>query len=160
MISFGLPINRIVELMVAQPNDLNVATEGAQALWNKANNNDDDDDDDDANHKDTVIVEGGHIQLLKAITAHPSDAKLSEYASRALYVIADGPNCPRSAALIGAGAGPVLATIARTHSGEAKEFAEDALRGLGLRSDGMPTVYYTFQKQINRSHETKKTRPF
>ena len=84
---------------------------------------------------------GGHIQLVKAITMHSSDAMLCEHASEALKGLSDGSGGARNAAMIAAGAGPVLAAMAQTHSGEAKESAEDALDDLGLRSDGTPKVH-------------------
>ncbi len=132
MITDDLSFDRIMELMVAHPNDVKVVTEGAKALQDKSKRDE---------SQDMIILAGVHIQLVRSIAMHPSVVKLCEYASHAISFMADGPDGPRSAALIEAGAGPLLAAVAQTHSGETKEKAEDALRGLGLRSDGTSTVY-------------------
>ncbi len=126
-----MSFDHVVELMDAQQDDLKVAYEGVRALNSSLK-------------IDALIAAGGHIQLLKAITTHPSDAKLCEFTCWALKNIADGPDGPRSAALIDAGAGPVLASVALTHSGQAKEYAEEALNNIGLRRDGTQKVHFRF----------------
>ena len=120
--------------MSADPNDIKVATEGAYVLFLKAKSDSDED-------RDEIIAAGGHIQLVKAITMYPNDAMLCEMVCEALNYITDGSDGPRSAALIAAGAGPVLAAAAQTHSDGAEESAERALNNLGLGRDGTPKVH-------------------
>lgn len=136
-----MSFDHIVELMTAQPDDIQAAFEGAEALRVKANRN-------MGIYifsmaQEAIVAFGGHVQLVKAMSMHTKDEMLCEKVCQVLTYL------PR-AALIAAGAAPVLAAVAQTHSGRAKDYAEKVLRRLGLKSEVFQKVQPCLLTTITR----------
>lgn len=121
-----------MERMTVSPSDIQTAIEGAYALVERGIGGEDE-------ACDAIIKAGGHVKLVDAIATFPDNKELCYQASVSLYIMADDVG-PRSSAMVAAGAGPLLAAIARTHDkfyeSHVEKCAQKALIRMGLRSDG------------------------